>query len=71
MIIIETDELINAAVEVILRMLGYRLNISQPFSPLWRKPQRLTALATILKRYTKEVEARRMNRLFTTELSKL
>ncbi|XP_078026439.1 uncharacterized protein LOC144464171 [Epinephelus lanceolatus] len=33
--------------------------------------QRLTALATRLKRYTKEVEARRINRLFSSEPAKV
>ena len=33
--------------------------------------QNLTALATQLKRYTKEVEARRINKLFSTEPAKV
>ncbi len=33
--------------------------------------QRLTALATRLKRYTKEVEARRINKMFSTEPAKV
>uniref|UniRef100_A0A7N8XHF5 Reverse transcriptase domain-containing protein n=1 Tax=Mastacembelus armatus TaxID=205130 RepID=A0A7N8XHF5_9TELE len=33
--------------------------------------QRLTALATRLKRYTREIEARRINRMFSTEPSKV
>uniref|UniRef100_A0A3Q0R276 Hyperpolarization activated cyclic nucleotide-gated potassium channel 3 n=1 Tax=Amphilophus citrinellus TaxID=61819 RepID=A0A3Q0R276_AMPCI len=33
--------------------------------------QRLTALATCLKRYTKDIEARRINQMFSTEPSKV